>query len=294
MFVLAALEYSQQRLEERRHISGRESALSCRDLALERFGVMSRLVLEHWGLRTSGDIGDVVFTLVDLGLLMSQPTDSREEFIGVFDFDQAFERDTRGAGRSRSELDRPPPPPNASCALWSEWSRVRNPRRSIRRPSSRCALARAHATAGAAAASGNRTALPRPPRLGRPDPRRSGKQWRRRVGHRAGTPRRRCSGANRRNRRGSVPRCARRAALTVEQLGADAVGPGCGVGRWRVRRRRRPPRHRLDRCARGEIARAIVGCESARERGARVVAVDVPAGSMRRPVRHRGTSLAPT
>ena len=54
---------------------------------------MARLVLEHWGLRTSADIGDVVFTLVDLELLMSQPTDSREEFIGVFDFDQAFERE---------------------------------------------------------------------------------------------------------------------------------------------------------------------------------------------------------
>jgi uncharacterized repeat protein (TIGR04138 family) len=92
-FVLAALEYCQQRLDERRHISGRELALACRDLALERFGVMSRLVLEHWGIRSSGDIGDVVFTLVELGLLMSQTSDSREEFIGVFEFDQAFERE---------------------------------------------------------------------------------------------------------------------------------------------------------------------------------------------------------
>jgi len=93
VFVLAALEYCQQRLDERRHITGRELALACRDLALERFGVMSRLVLEHWGIRSSGDIGDVVFTLVDLGLLMSQASDSREEFIGVFEFDQAFERE---------------------------------------------------------------------------------------------------------------------------------------------------------------------------------------------------------
>jgi uncharacterized repeat protein (TIGR04138 family) len=93
LFVLAALEYCQQRLDERRHINGRELALACRDLALERFGVMARLVLDHWGVRTSADIGDVVFTLVDLGLLMSQPTDTRDEFIDVFDFDQAFERE---------------------------------------------------------------------------------------------------------------------------------------------------------------------------------------------------------
>jgi uncharacterized repeat protein (TIGR04138 family) len=93
LFVLGALEYCQQRLPERRHITGRELALACRDLALERFGVLARLVLDDWGIRSSSDIGDVVFTLVDLELLMSQPTDSRDEFAEVFDFDQAFERD---------------------------------------------------------------------------------------------------------------------------------------------------------------------------------------------------------
>jgi uncharacterized repeat protein (TIGR04138 family) len=93
LFVLAALEYAQARLPERRHISGRELAEACRDLALQRFGVMARMVLEHWGVRSTADIGDVVFTLVDLGLLISQPTDTRDEFVGVFDFDQAFERE---------------------------------------------------------------------------------------------------------------------------------------------------------------------------------------------------------
>ena len=93
LFVLAALEYCQQRLTERRHITGQELAQACRGLALERFGVMARLVLEHWGIRSTSDIGQVVFALVDLGLLLSQPTDSAEDFADVFAFDQAFERD---------------------------------------------------------------------------------------------------------------------------------------------------------------------------------------------------------
>ena len=93
LFVLAALEYCQQRLTERRHISGRELACACRDLALDRFGVLAKPVLEHWGVRSTADIGAVVFTLVELELLMSQPNDSREEFFGVYDFDQAFERE---------------------------------------------------------------------------------------------------------------------------------------------------------------------------------------------------------
>jgi uncharacterized repeat protein (TIGR04138 family) len=93
LFVLAALEYCQQKLPERRHITGQELAEGCRDLALERFGVMSRLVLEHWGIRQTGDIGQIVFTLVDLGMLLSQPTDTKQDFEGVFDFERAFERD---------------------------------------------------------------------------------------------------------------------------------------------------------------------------------------------------------
>ena len=93
LFVLAALEYCQGRLPERRHICGPELAMGCRDLALERYGVLARLVLEHWGVTSTADIGDIVFTLVDLGLLISQPTDQRQDFVGVFDFGEAFERE---------------------------------------------------------------------------------------------------------------------------------------------------------------------------------------------------------
>jgi uncharacterized repeat protein (TIGR04138 family) len=91
LFVLAALEFCQTRLTERRHITGAELAHACRTMAIERFGVTARLVLEHWGVRSTRDVGDIVFTLVDLGLLISQPQDSREDFDDVFEFAQAFE-----------------------------------------------------------------------------------------------------------------------------------------------------------------------------------------------------------
>ncbi len=93
LFVLASLEHSQTRLTERRHIAGPELAHACRELALQRFGVMAGMVLEHWGLKTTIDIGDIVFTLVDLGLLVSQPQDSRDDFSGVFSFEDAFGRE---------------------------------------------------------------------------------------------------------------------------------------------------------------------------------------------------------
>ena len=92
LFVLAALEYCQAQLQVRRHITGRELANACRDLAIERYGIMARLVLERWGVASTDDIGSVVFTLVDLGFLASQPADTRDQFSDVYDFFEAFER----------------------------------------------------------------------------------------------------------------------------------------------------------------------------------------------------------
>ena len=91
LFVLASLEFLQSRLPERRHVDGRELAHAVREMALERFGVTSRLVLEFWGVRSTAHLGDIVFALVETGLLMSQPGDSREDFADVFEFDEAFE-----------------------------------------------------------------------------------------------------------------------------------------------------------------------------------------------------------
>src|SRR5262245_51225776 len=88
LFVLSALEFCQSKLDERRHLSGRELLDGCRNLAIERYGVLARTVLGYWGVTTTSDIGDIVFALVDLGLLQSQPTDTKEEFADVFDFER--------------------------------------------------------------------------------------------------------------------------------------------------------------------------------------------------------------
>ncbi len=93
LFVLSALEYTQGKLEARRHVSAAELASACRELALDRYGVMARIVLEKWGISATADIGEIVFTLVDLGFLVKQPNDNREEFAAVFDFENAFERE---------------------------------------------------------------------------------------------------------------------------------------------------------------------------------------------------------
>ena len=86
LFVLAALEYAQGKLPARRHLSGAELAWACRDFAREQFGLLAPTVLGHWGITSTEDLGQIVFALIDVGLLASQPTDKPEDFEHVYDF----------------------------------------------------------------------------------------------------------------------------------------------------------------------------------------------------------------
>ena len=90
LFVLATVEFLQARLPVRRHVSGAELAVACRDLALAQYGLLARQVLEHWGITRTEDLGRLVFTLVEVGLLVTQPGDREEDFAGVYDFQEAF------------------------------------------------------------------------------------------------------------------------------------------------------------------------------------------------------------
>lgn len=93
VFVLSALQFTIDRLGEPRHISGRELAEGCRDLAMERWGPLARSVLEYWGIHSTRDLGEIVFALVDCGVLVRRDEDAITEFDGIFDFAHAFDRD---------------------------------------------------------------------------------------------------------------------------------------------------------------------------------------------------------
>ncbi len=92
LFVLSALQFAIDGLDEPRHINGQELAAGCRDLAIDNFGPMARTVLEHWGIHATQDMGAIVFALIDCGVLIKQASDSRDDFRDVFDFEEAFER----------------------------------------------------------------------------------------------------------------------------------------------------------------------------------------------------------
>jgi uncharacterized repeat protein (TIGR04138 family) len=90
LFVLAGIEYIQTQLPARRHVTGVELAWACRDLAVRQFGLLAPSVLHYWNITSTRDFGRIVFTLVDVGLLMTQPEDRLEDFLNVYDFADAF------------------------------------------------------------------------------------------------------------------------------------------------------------------------------------------------------------
>lgn len=76
-----------------RHLTGRELCEAIRRYAQEQFGFMAATVLESWGIRSTGDFGNIVFNLIDIGEMSKTKHDRREDFDDVFDFDTALRRD---------------------------------------------------------------------------------------------------------------------------------------------------------------------------------------------------------
>jgi uncharacterized repeat protein (TIGR04138 family) len=93
LFLLSALHAVVAEFDQPRHVSGEELALGVRDLAMEQYGPMARTVLGHWGIHDTEDLGEIVFAMVECGVLVKQDEDRREDFRGIFDFEEAFERE---------------------------------------------------------------------------------------------------------------------------------------------------------------------------------------------------------
>lgn len=90
LFVLGTIEFLQSRLEARRHVSAAELAWACRDFARQQFGLLAPVVLGHWGITRTEDVGRIVYTLVEVGLLVTQPGDAESDFEAVYQFADAF------------------------------------------------------------------------------------------------------------------------------------------------------------------------------------------------------------
>jgi uncharacterized repeat protein (TIGR04138 family) len=97
LFVREALDYTQKKVGKDnrgriRHVTGQELLEGVREYALERFGPMAMMVLEEWGLHHCRDFGEIVFNMVEIGVLAKTEKDSRADFQAGYDFYDAFRR----------------------------------------------------------------------------------------------------------------------------------------------------------------------------------------------------------
>jgi uncharacterized repeat protein (TIGR04138 family) len=96
-FVREALDFTQKLIRREnqkkiRHVTGQELLDGIRQFALKEFGPMAATVLEEWGITSCGDFGEIVFNMVDVGLLARTEEDRREDFQNGYDFTTAFRK----------------------------------------------------------------------------------------------------------------------------------------------------------------------------------------------------------
>jgi len=96
-FVREALDFTQKLISKEnkgnvRHVTGQELLDGLRQYSLIQFGPMTMTVLEEWGIHTSKDFGDIVFNMVEIGLLAKTEKDTRDDFQTGYDFTDAFRK----------------------------------------------------------------------------------------------------------------------------------------------------------------------------------------------------------
>jgi uncharacterized repeat protein (TIGR04138 family) len=72
------------------HVSGPELLEGIRLLALREFGLMAKTVFQQWGIRKTDDFGEIVFNLIEGGLMTRTSEDNRADFRNVYDLDEAL------------------------------------------------------------------------------------------------------------------------------------------------------------------------------------------------------------
>ena len=90
LFILASLEYTLSKLTKRKHLTGKELSKGIAEYAREQYGYLAKTVLNNWGLYTTLDYGEVVYLLINGGLMNKTEDDKKKDFADAYDFNEEF------------------------------------------------------------------------------------------------------------------------------------------------------------------------------------------------------------
>jgi uncharacterized repeat protein (TIGR04138 family) len=90
-FVSEGLGYaSKKRVSKPGHVTGQVLCEGLRQLALEKWGRLAMLVLNTWGVKTTQDLGEIVYLMIKHKWMSAQPTDTIDDFNDAYDFKTVF------------------------------------------------------------------------------------------------------------------------------------------------------------------------------------------------------------
>jgi len=90
-FVYEGLGYTAKKVvAEPTHVSGQILCKGLKKLAVERWGRLAMLVLNSWDIKTTRDLGEIVYLMIKHKWMSAQPTDSIDDFNDVYDFKTVF------------------------------------------------------------------------------------------------------------------------------------------------------------------------------------------------------------
>jgi uncharacterized repeat protein (TIGR04138 family) len=108
-FLRESLDFTQKLIgkenkgKTRQHVTGQELLDGIRQHALQQFGPMAMTVFGEWGIHECKDFGEMVFNMVESGLLAKTEKDSREDFQEGYNFSDVFEKPFWPESRVKAE-----------------------------------------------------------------------------------------------------------------------------------------------------------------------------------------------
>jgi len=79
------------RKSEPTHVTGQQLCYALAEYAAVEYGFLAYRVLKSWGIKSTGDIGELVYNMIAQGHMQKSPSDKREDFDDVFDLRESLE-----------------------------------------------------------------------------------------------------------------------------------------------------------------------------------------------------------
>ena len=73
------------RRDKENHITAAQLSEAICSLAIKEFGFLAQTVMKQWRVKTTEDIGEIVYILVQCKMMRQSEKDKKADFIGVFD-----------------------------------------------------------------------------------------------------------------------------------------------------------------------------------------------------------------